>query len=301
MARSHLRRILLAAVLVAALAGGAGAARAQDRARTLDTHPITIHAEPRYERVARKVERICREEVPRLAAEIGLERMAPITIIVTDDIGPYDEALGGELPRWGIAFAILEENRILVDVNRATREWNSLDEVVPHELSHLLVHQRLPGVRLPIWFLEGLAQWQAREWNAVDQWQLMQAVWSGTAPRLLDMTWRYPKIEARAQEAYRVSYAGFTELFAESGYDDLPALLAAVEGARSFERGFVAHFGYGTAEYAEYFQGELKKKYDSGFMAFQSGPLLAFAAVLFLAVIARYLVRRRRKFATLDD
>lgn len=291
--------VLLAALLV--LGAAAYAAPDDARVRVLDTHPITIRAEPRYERVARKIERICREETPRIAAELGLERMEPVEILVINDVGPYNEALGGELPRWGIAFAIMEENRILVDVNRATREWNSLDEVVPHELSHLLVHQRVPGVRMPIWFLEGLAQWQAREWNAVDQWQLMQGIWSGTAPRLLDMTWRYPKIEARAQDAYRVSYAGFTELFAEAGFDDLPVLLAAVEDARSFDRGFAAHFGYSTAEYAEYFQGEMKKKYDSGFMAFQSGPLLAFAAVLFIAVIVRYLVRSRRKFARLDD
>jgi hypothetical protein len=281
------------------MATAATTAAAQTRA--LPSLPITIHAEPRHQRVAEKVEKICREEMPRLAAELGLARLEPLEIIVTDDIGPYNDALGGELPRWGVAFAVLEENRILVDVNRATRQFNSLDEVVPHELSHLLVHQRAPDVRFPIWFLEGLAQWQAREWSVVDQWQLMQGVWSRTSPRLADMTWRYPVIEARAQEAYRVSYAGFIELFAEVGLDDLPAFLAAVEDVHSFERGFAIFFGYTTADYAVFFQDDLEKKYGSGFLAFQSGPLLAFAAILFMAVIVRYLIRRRRKFAKLDD
>jgi hypothetical protein len=36
-------------------------------------------------------------------------------------------------------------------------------------------------------------------------------------------------------------------------------------------------------------------------MALQSGPLLAFASGLFLIVILRHWIRRRRKFARLDD
>jgi hypothetical protein len=129
----------------------------------------------------------------------------------------------------------------------------------------------------------------------------MQGVWSHTSPRLSDMTWRYPVIESRAQDAYRVSYVGFTELFAEVGLDDLPAFLARVQETHSFERGFASFFGYTSADYAAYFQEDLEKKYGSGFLAFQSGPLLTFAAVLFMAGIARYLIRRRRKFAKLDD
>ena len=138
------------------LAGALHAANPEPRVRVVDPLPITILSEPRYHRVAGKIEEICRDEVPRLASELGLSRMEPVEIIVTDDVGPYDDKLGGDFPEWGIAFAILEENRILVDVQRATRQYNSLDEVVPHELSHLLVHQRAPGVRFPIWFLEGL-------------------------------------------------------------------------------------------------------------------------------------------------
>jgi hypothetical protein len=262
---------------------------------------FTINASPRYRRVAEKVDQICAREAPRIASELGLTRVEPIQIDITDDIGAYDRSHAGELPDWGIAFALLEENRIVVDVRRATREFNSLDEVVPHELSHLFVHQRAPGVRLPLWFAEGLAQWQSREWSVVDQWQLMRSVWMRTSPRLSDMYTRYPPEESRAQQSYLVAYAAFTELFAEVGFDDLAPFLAEVERQRSFENGFRDYFGYSVADYQGYFQDGFERKYGSGLMALQSEPLLAFAAVLFLAVVARYLIRRRRKFARLDD
>jgi hypothetical protein len=263
--------------------------------------PITINSNARYHRVAAKIGRICENEGPRIAAELGLTHLDPIEIDVVDDVATYNRAHGGRLPEWGIAFAMLEENRIVVDVKRATREFNSLDEVVPHELSHILVHQRAPDVDFPIWFLEGLAQWQAREWSAVDQWELVQGVWTHTSPRLSDMYGHYPAEEQRVQQAYRVAYAGFTDLFAEAGFDDLGPFLAAAQRQHSFEGAFRDYFGYSVAEYQAFFQDEFEKKYGSAWMALQSGPLLAFASALFLVVILRYWIRRRRKFARLDD
>jgi len=263
--------------------------------------PITINANARYHRVAARIGRICEAQAPRIAAELGLKELRPVEIDVIEDVAAFNREHGGQLPEWGIAFAMLEENRIVVDVKRATREFNSLDEVVPHELSHILVHQRAPDVNFPIWFLEGLAQWQSREWSMVDQWELVQGVWSHTSPRLSDMYGHYPAEESRAQQAYRVAYAGFTELFAEVGFDDLAPFLAEAEHQRSFEAGFRTYFGYSVMEYQAFFQDGFEKKYGSAWMALQSGPLLAFAAGLFLIVILRYWIRRRRKFAKLDD
>ncbi|HET6349013.1 MAG TPA: hypothetical protein VFH88_08020, partial [Candidatus Krumholzibacteria bacterium] len=246
--------------------------------------PISIDAEPRYHRIADKVQKICETEVPRIAAELGLTTIQPIQIDITDDMRPYNRAHHGELPEWGVAFAMLEDNQIVVDVRRALREYNSLDEVIPHELSHLLVHQRAPDVRFPLWFLEGLAQWQAGEWSMVKQWQLMQGVWMHSSPRLQDMYHSYPVDETRAQQAYRVAYEGFTELFAEVGFKDLAPFLAEVERRQSFEDGFKEFFGYSLADYQTYFQDDFEKRYGSSFMALQTGPLYAFAGALFLAV-----------------
>jgi hypothetical protein len=292
MPRLRLSRFPICFLLLAALAA--------PRSFAQTPLPITINADPRHQRVAAKIETICAREAPRIARELGLARVAPIQIDISTDVSSYNRS-HGELPQWGVAFALLEDNRIVVDVKRATREFNSLDEVVPHELSHLFLHQRAPGARFPLWFAEGLAQWQSREWSVVDQWQLMQGVWMRSSPRLSDMYTRYPPEESRAQQAYRVGYAGFTDLFKEVGFDKIPLFLTEVERRGSFENGFREFFGYSVLEYQAYFQDDFEKKYGSGLMALQSEPLLAFAALLFIAVLVRYWIRRRRKFARLDD
>lgn len=295
---SRVRALVLTVALCALTALSAVA---QPRTRTLDPYPVTIRYEPRYGRVAQKVDQITREELPRLMAELGLEHLSPIEIVVTDDARAYDRSLTSELPNWGVAFAILEEQRILVDVHKATRAYNSLDEVVPHELSHLLARQRVPDAELPIWFSEGLAQWQAREWSLVDAWQLMQGVWTGSAPRVDDLGRTYPGEEARAQDAYRVSYAAFTYLFEDVGFAKLPEFLSAVEARGSFALGFRDYWGFGVADFAAYFQDDIERRYKSKAFALQNGPLFGFAALVFVAVIIRQTIKRRRKFAQLEE
>ena len=294
-------RALFFAVLFALAALASDYAQAETRTRLLDPFPVTILYEPRFSRVAEKVDEISRAELPRLMAELGLVELHPIEIVVTDDARAYDAALTHRLPRWGVAFAILDEQRILVDVEKATRAYNSLDEVVPHELSHLLVRQRVPHAQLPIWFAEGMAQWQAREWSLFDSWQLMQGVWNGTVPHVEDLGRQYPADEARAQDAYRISYAAFTELFGEGGFTKLPEFLGVIEAKGSFAEGFAEYWGFTVGDYSTYFQDEAERKYRSKALAFQSGPLFGFAALVFVAVIVRQTIKRRRKFATMDE
>ena len=296
-----LRRALPLVALLAIATGALAAPNNGTQTRVLDPYPVTIHYEPRYGRVAERVDAVARDNLPRLMSELGLVQLSPIEIVVTADARDYDASLAGELPNWGVAFAILDEQRILVDVEKATRAYNSLDEVVPHELSHLLVRQKVPHARLPIWFSEGLAQWQAREWSLVDSWELMQGVWTGSAPRIEDLGREYPAEEARAQSAYRISYAAFTDLFSGLGFQVLPSLLQAVEERQSFSAGFLSYFGFSTADYAAYFHDEIERRYRSKSLVFQSGPLFGFAALVFVAVIIRYTFRRRRKFQQLEE
>ena len=220
-----------------ALAGAssfAGAAGAQSQSLTVEGYPIEIIFEPRNERVARRVQEICIDELPRLIGEVGLSRPGPIRIDVVDDLRPYRHAFRENLPVWGVAFALLRQQIIVVDAPRATRAFNSLEQVIPHELSHILLAQRVGPVGFPIWFVEGMAKWQAREWSIVDGWQLMNAVWSKKAPPLWRLINEYPASAEEARNAYRVSYAAYTDLF-DGRFDELPLFLDAVVTAGSFQ------------------------------------------------------------------
>jgi hypothetical protein len=264
------------------------------------TVPVVIVFEPRNEKVARRVAEICEERMYELAAQLGMTELPPIRVEIADDLAPYRSRLGGTLPRWGVAFALMGRSTMIVDVKRATQAWNSLETVIPHELSHLLIAERLGGSPLPVWFLEGLAKWQAGEWTMVDGWQLMNAVWSNQAPKLWQIQDSYPAGEEQARNAYRVSYAAFTYRFGED-FDRLPVLLDAVDRSRSFERAFSAVFHETPMAYYARFHKHLEKKYHSPLLLFQSGPLFSILAALFLILAGTLFVRKYIRMRNMPD
>lgn len=284
-------RILLLLLLLLA-----GQARAE--LMRLDAAPVEVHYEPGSERVAKHVAKIIARDIHELADEIGLAHIRPIRVEVAQDIRPYRRAMSG-LPVWGVAFALLGEQMIVVDVPRATNAYNSLDKIIPHELSHLLVAQRVGNARFPVWFLEGLAMWQAGEWTLVDGWQLMNSVWSKDTPRLWQIVNEYPAGETRARAAYRVSYAAFTGLF-EDDFTRLPGFLEDVS-ATSFEEAFVRLTGETMEVWMARFQDDLERRYHSRLFVFQTGPLFSIAAVVFLLVGLRFYLRKRRRLRELAE
>ena len=294
-----LRLVLFAAfALVLAVSTTATAARARETL-TLSTQPVRINYDPADERVAKKIAEICEDEIPRLGAQLGVAELAPVVIELEGDITKYRSRLGNQLPRWGVAFALMGQGRMVVDVKRATRAWNSLEKVIPHEFSHLLVAQRVGSVRLPIWFLEGLAKWQAYEWSIVDSWQLMNAVWGNKVPPLWRLIDRYPEGEEQARAAYRVSHAAFTYLF-EENTDELPAFLDAVVRYGDFDLAFTDYWGEEPVTFYRRFHEDLARRYHSRLLIFQPAPLFSIMAVLFLIVVLRYSLRRRRKLRELE-
>jgi hypothetical protein len=297
--------LVLAAVLgawfeTAGCAGGSLALPIQTKRLTLDPYGITIDYRASDERVAGMVAAIMEERTPALARELGLRAVEPFSVVLVPDIRDYEERTGYTFPPWGVAFAFPGNGIFLVDVKRATNAWNSLEKVIPHETSHMLLAQRVPGVGMPLWFVEGLAQWQAREWSLLDNWRLMESVWGNRAPRLEQLVSSIPPGEDRAREAYRVAYAAFQHRF-DKQMERLSGFLDEVARRGDFGEAFEAWWGEGEYEYSARFAKHLESKYKSGLMLFQTGPLFTLVSVLFVLVVVGRYVRNRRRLRRMDE
>ena len=305
MKRARLSGILFAILPVAAalLVGAAPAFGFIDGAReriVLDEYPITIEYKSDDQRVADKVSEICSQTIPELAAELGLGAVRPFHVYLIPKINVRKTDMGFRLPEWGVAFAFMDDQVMLVDVAKATSAWNTLERVIPHELSHLLVAQRIGHVRMPIWFTEGLAMWQSGEWSMLETWRLMEAVWGKRAPWLGQISNVLPSEEAKARDAYRVSYAGFTHLFGEN-LELLPGFLGEVSKTGDFSEAFSGYWGESEHQYYERFGEHLYRKYTTRLMIFQPGPLFSIMAVLFLLVFVRIKLRNRQKLKRMEE
>ena len=294
-----MRRLLTSLAVLLFVAGLAGLAAAESRVTTLSLFPVTITYDSSDERVADRVAELCESEIPKLAEEIGLGEISPFRIVLIQDMPAFEREQGIALPSWGVAFALMENQVMLVDVDRAANAWNSLETVIPHELSHLLVAQRVGPRMLPVWFVEGMAMWQSGEWSLIDNWRLMESVWGNRAPNLGQIRSGLPRHEAQARDAYRVSYIGFVERF-EDQPQLLPGFLDEVIQYGEFGAAFESYFGESEMDYYARLHEHLHRKYKTRLLLFQAGPLFSVLSILFLFVLLRVRLRNRRKMQEME-
>jgi hypothetical protein len=291
---------LIAILLVACHGLLVSGADAQERVMTLDAYPITIRYLAKDEKVADKVSVVAAGAIPRLTQELGLREIKPMRVFLISDMAAFQRERQIRLPAWGVAFALMDNQVMLVDVKRATNAMNKLETVIPHELSHLLVAQRVGDISLPVWFVEGLAMWQAREWSLIENWRLMETVWGRRAPTLNQVYIGLPREEPRARDAYRVAYVGFTERF-DDEMGLVPLFLDEVVRSGDFSSAFEAFWGEGEFTYYTRFAATLDNRYRSRLLLFQTGPLFTIIAVLFIFVVLRIYIRNRIKLRQMED
>ncbi len=267
----------------------------------LSDYPITIEFEKEDKRVADYVSTICGRSLPRLTEQLGLREVSAIRIVLVPKMSAFRRQGGPDFPEWGAAFAFMERQLMVVDVQKAVSTWDALEKTIPHELSHLLLAQKVGLVPIPAWFLEGLAQWQAGQGSMIENWRLMNAVWSGRYPSLMQITAGFPADEGSARTAYRVSLAAFEELFEGRDFpSSVPLFLEEIAESKDFNQALVAFRGEDMHQYSTRFTQELVRKYTTHLLIFQEGPLFSILAVMFVFMILIFKLRSRRKLKRLE-
>ncbi len=265
--------------------------------RLARTSPVRFHYPPRLERMSEAVERIIGEAAQEMAVELGLERIDTMDVLLAPDDESYRRFHRGMLPEWSAAFSNSRHRVIGINVPVVLRASRPLETVVRHELSHLLLAQRLDGAPCPTWFAEGLAMIQSHEWGFSDQWSLMRSVWRKRMPYLDELEGGFPPLSDDAALAYQLSYVAVDMLFRDNR-QDLVTLTAFARDLADFDRAFVLTFGETPVEYSARFYDIMNAKYRTAGTFVQASPYwLGFALLFILA----YVVKRRRGRRKLEE
>jgi hypothetical protein len=254
---------------------------------------------PHLARMARETASLIEESSAGIARELGLESIAPVKVIIASDTKAYELLHGGAVPEWGIAFADVEEQILGINVGLVERSPRQLSGVVRHELSHLLLAQRVGGVRVPTWFMEGLALMQSGEWNIADEWRFMIAA-AGGVPYLENLDGPFPRSANRAALSYGVSYLAVRKLLDEHP-GSLATLTAFVRDEGDFEGGFESAYGMTAYDFAGKLYVEIDRRYGTAGAILNAAPYWAGAASLFVAIYFVKRARSRRKLERWEE
>ena len=272
-----MRRLILLILLCALSQQGAYAASSRSVALEgfgtvrSESGPFIIRYEPRFEKMAHRVDELLTGSWREMALELGLESVDTVNIYITGDDDVYRSLHGGLIPEWGAAFCNSGRREIGLNADIVLKSPRPIKIVIRHELSHILLADRVGGAAVPRWFAEGLAMRQAGEWTFGRQWGLVTAIWAKRLPYIEDFDGPLPRGASEAHLAYGISYYAVDEMLEERP-EDLVTLTAYVRDLGDFDRAFTLTFGESPVEFSTRLHTQLVSRYGTTAMLIRSVP-----------------------------
>ena len=179
---------------------------------------------------------------------VGLQHPGPpIRVILAAD----ESDLAQKVPPWIVGYAMGQASTIVLLPDRVGNyPYDSLEEVLLHELGHILTHRAADGRPVPRWFDEGLAMIAARTWNIEERARLIWAMVSGRQVSFDELNAWFVTDGPSARRAYVIAHALTLDLIEQSSPDFPKRLLATVAAGTPFRDAF-AQTAYLPLEQAE--------------------------------------------------
>jgi len=240
------------------------------------------------------LERLADRSWDRLIVDLGIGRAGPITVV----LAPTDEAFnqrqppGEPLPAWasGVAYPGLM-TMVIRSYHVPGTPRQDIGTIFVHELTHLLLGARFGARPIPRWLNEGLAMYEAYEWEPGQEWTLVQAVIANRVPPLDDLTARFERGEVEARLAYLLAGALVNDMIVTYGREAFGNFVDRLARGESFDDAMVGAFGVSPPLFEQRWRAHLDRRYAWIPILTSSSAVWA---IVMGAAFAAYVARRRR-------
>jgi Peptidase MA superfamily len=216
-----------------------------------------------------------------------------ITIRVSADDKAFLKAQpGASHIDWARGIAYTSRNLVLLRLDKDN--ILTLDETFEHEISHIVL-LKAAKKRPPIWFIEGLAIYQAKQ-DLISRFEAAAgAAVGGNLIPFSKLTRSFPSGSAARSLAYAQSGLFMHFLINELGEEAIGKIISAMASGSSFSSAFVMTAGHSV----DYFEDSWMESFD-GFLPLllslrSNWWLWTFMTLLFLVAVAVKLTKVRRR------
>ena len=174
--------------------------------------------------------------MPRLMMFVGLQ--APKRAVFVRLV-PEDSTLGRSVPHWIRGFAVVEDDTAILFPSRApVYPHGTLEEVLDHELLHLLLYQAAGGQTVPRWFSEGVALVGSRGLSVADRGFALAGGVRGGPVSTHELELYFRGSRQHSQAAYALSGSFVNTMIRRHGRGVVADIAAAMSTGLSFEEAF---------------------------------------------------------------
>ncbi len=261
---------------------------------TEDGQYARVHGGPGDAVTVRRLADHAAASVPRLATNIGVATGGAVDIYVAPSQAeferiqpgaPPDWADGTAWPRWGMIFLRAPSAR------PGTAE--PLEQVLDHELVHVLLGRAFAPRTPPRWLQEGLAQYWSGEMGPRVSEDLATMVFGrDDLLSLRELSRGFHGDAVTARHAYSAAADFVSFLAAEHGEDSVRALIREMATGKGFEEALAAATGSDVATVEAAWRGRWS---DPTLLLNALSAELLWGVAAVLAVIGAFRVRRRAR------
>ena len=232
-------------------------------ARFIQSQHFDIYFHEGGEEIAEFTAELAEQNYQELKENFQYELSSRITIVVYNshndfeqtniNLAPPQESVGG--------FTEFLKNRVVIPYEG---DWEKFRHVIHHELTHAVMLQMVYGsgvqailtglarLHLPLWFVEGMAEYQSREWDTESDMFMRDATINGYVPNI-------PHLNGFL--AYKGGQAVLYYLSERYGHEKIGELLTKVKITKNLDRAMKQAVGLGIAGLSKRWQHHLKQQY----------------------------------------
>lgn len=250
--------------------------------------PLLVEAPPALEPLAERLRSLDPDQVEGAARLTGLDDPGPPIRVI---LAPEGSVLALSAPSWVAGYALPEQGVVVLLPSRSPHyPDSSFEDLLRHEVAHVLVGRASGHRPLPRWFHEGVAMIAGLAWGLEEQTRLATTLLRGGEVPMAVVDRRFGGGEGEVRSAYTLSGAFVRDLLRRHGRESVGAILSGVAAGLPFDEAFARATGTTLAEAESTF-------WESQTFWYRWVPFLTSSAVLWILItlLALWAIRRRRR------
>jgi hypothetical protein len=191
---------------------------------------IRFDAPPELSALATRLAQIDPRRLEAIARLVGLADIGtPITILLV----PEQSDLARSTPPWVAGFARGADAPIVLFPARSpSYPYDSIEDVLQHEIAHVLIARAAVGQAVPRWFHEGLALAAERPWGVEDRMRAAVGLMRSVDPAALDRL--FTGSQGEQARAYAIAGAWLRDIMRRHGADTPARILRLMATGQRF-------------------------------------------------------------------
>jgi len=191
-----------------------------------------LPATEKLEALAQRLDsNVDRDRLASVADLVGLDHAGPPIPV---HLAPEGTIAAKRAPSWGVGYATSTGHVFLLPGRVPGYPNRDIENVLVHEVAHVLMDRAARGGHVPRWFHEGLALYAARDWTLEDRTRLIWVTVRGHGSALDDLEGQFQRGATSANRAYAFSGAFVRYLIEEHGHGAPAEILDGVAEGKSF-------------------------------------------------------------------